>query len=96
MKFLVIGKPFSKNHGYSSSNEKVSTHVNSLKSVVGSSTVEKAYALISGGFALVINANDTEELAVIVRSNPFFKTSHVDIIPIADAVDFVEGHAKYV
>jgi len=94
MKFLVIGKPISPDHSVSSSSESANSHASTLRSMVDGPVLEKAYILISGGFALVVNANDTVELATIVRSNPFFKTCTVDIIPIADAHDYLEVAAQ--
>ncbi|MFN2268033.1 MAG: hypothetical protein ABR533_07130, partial [Desulfonatronovibrio sp.] len=53
-------------------------------------TLEVCYTLISGGHAFVINADSTEELATKVRYNPLFKSTETEIIPIANAVDFLE------
>ncbi len=102
MKFLVIGKPIVSDHAIETSSRSVSSQASAVASLVGGSRsgdggggLEKAYALISGGFVLIINANDTLELATTVRANPLFKTCHVEIIPIADAQDFLEAAASY-
>ncbi len=92
MKFLVISRPNGQPHGLKGGAESSAQ----VKSLVEDpkSPVEQAYAFIAGGSALVINAADTEELASIVRGNPLFKYSFTEIIPIADAHDFLAAFSK--
>ncbi|CAA9202065.1 hypothetical protein [Flavobacterium collinsii] len=91
MKFLVISRPNGQGHGLNATADtgaQVKALVEDPKS-----PIEKAYAVISGGSIIVINAKDTVELATIVRSNPLFKASFTEIIPIADAHDFLTAFA---
>jgi hypothetical protein len=94
MKFLVISKPNGTSHGLEAGT--ASALSKQIKGFVESPTngLEAAYAMISGGSAIVINAADTKELAKMVRSNPLFKSSSTEIIPIADAHDFIAAFAK--
>ncbi len=66
-----------------------------LKELLDNGTLEVCYMLISGGHMFVIDAKDTEELAVKVRYNPLFKKSHTEIIPIANAVEYLEGAMEH-
>lgn len=66
-----------------------------LKEFIKDGTLEVCYSLISGGHAYVINAATTEELATKVRYNPLFKKTETEIIPIADAVEFIEGAREH-
>jgi len=94
MKFLVISRPNGQDHGLASGYDRVdniSDHNKALKGLLKDNTVENAYAFISGGSAVVINADSTKELAIKVRHNPLFKSCNTEIIPIADAIDFLDG-----
>ncbi len=96
MKFLVISRPNGQDHGLAGTYDvvdNVNDHNKNLKRILRDKTVERADAFISGGSAVVMNADTTKELAVKVRSNPLFKSSSTEIIPIADAVDFLDGVA---
>jgi len=94
MKFLVISKPNGNSHGLAVS--EAGMYGQKVQALVDSeaNTIEKAYAIISGGSAVIINAVDTTELATIVRSSPLFKSSNTEIIPIADASDFLAAFSS--
>jgi len=57
--------------------------------------LEASFAFIGGGSAYVLNADTTKQLAVLIRSNPLFSSQHHEIIPVADAADFLEGLAEH-
>lgn len=94
MKFLVVARPNGQPHGLSTSPESVHAHANAVEAALAEGSVEAAYAIVAGGYVSVFTAKDTEQLARMVRYNPLFKSSSVDIIPIADAQDFLHGVAK--
>ena len=99
MKFLVISRPNGNDHGLSGGYdvaENINNHNDNLKALLADNTIEAAYAFISGGATIIMNANSTKELAIKVRNNPLFKSSHTEVIPVADAVDFLEGVAEYI
>jgi hypothetical protein len=96
MKFLVIATSNSRENDFDLAGNNLNSLIKQLQAMIGSRTLESAYALISGGFVLIINAEGTNELATIIRSNPLFKTTHTQIMPIADAVDFLEGYAEHI
>ena len=77
------------------SSDAVAGYGNAVAAAVENGKLEAAYVLIGGGSVYVVNADDTEELALKVRSDPLFKSSHTEIHPIADASDFLERAAHY-
>lgn len=95
MKFLVIARPTGHDHGLDSSARSARRFAGELKKLQKSGGIEACYAFIAGGYAYVVNAADTRELAVKVRHDPLFDTAHTEIIPVADAVDFLEGVAGF-
>lgn len=88
MKFLVIMRPNGSKHGIGKDGK---GHTEALKKAIKSGAVESAYAFIGGGAAYVVKAKDTYELAGKVRYNPLFDSCSVEVIPVADAVDFLEA-----
>lgn len=88
MKFLVIMRPNGSDH---SAGKDTKSHTAALKKAIKDGTVEAAYAFIGGGCAYVVKAKDTYELAGKVRFNPLFASCHVDVIPVADAVDSLDA-----
>ena len=92
MKFLVIMRPNGSDH---SAGKDTKSHTAALKKAIKEGVVEAAYAFIGGGCAYVVKAKDTYELAGKVRFNPIFEASHVDVIPVADAVDFLDSAARH-
>lgn len=99
MKFLVINKhtgqdvshPHLQHEDPKVVKQRKEKGIAHLKELLNNGTLEVCYSLISGGHAFVINAESSEELAVKVRYNPLFKSTETEIIPIANAVDFLEG-----
>lgn len=94
MKFLVVLRPNGQSHGLTPEDGR--TYASSIRSLMADGTLEVAYAFVAGGGAYVVNASDTRELLEKVRLNPLFRSSSVDVIPVADAVDLLEGIADYV
>lgn len=95
MKFLIINRPDG-GRKVRKNPEGTRKHANSLKELLKSKEIECAYALIGGGGAYVVEAKDTRELAIMVRENPLFEQCTTDVIPVANAVEFLEGHASYI
>lgn len=103
MKFLVINKhtgqdaahPHLQHDDPNVVKERKDKALDQLKELKSNGTLEACYSIISGGHAYVINAETTEELAVKVRYNPLFKMTETEIIPIADAVEFIEGAKEH-
>jgi hypothetical protein len=62
-----------------------------LKALLKDGTVEVAYSRVDGGHIYVVTADSMKELVYKVRGNPFFEDSDTEVIPIMDAVDFLEG-----
>jgi hypothetical protein len=58
--------------------------------------LESSFAFMGGGSAFVLNANSTEELSVLIRSNALFRYRSHEIIPIADAIDFLKRFAELI
>ena len=95
MKFLIINRPTGHDHGLDGSADSVHSYANAVEAGLKNGSIEAAYALIAGGSAYVINAKNTEELATKVRYNPLFASQTTEVIPVADAVDFLRGAAKH-
>ncbi|XZF15894.1 hypothetical protein ACTHGU_07135 [Chitinophagaceae bacterium MMS25-I14] len=95
MKFLVITRPNGANHGLNASSETARSMSEELRKLQDAKVIEVCYAFIGGGSAYVINADTAKQLAVLVRSNPLFHSQTHEIIPVADAYDFLEVHAQY-
>jgi hypothetical protein len=95
MKFLVIARPTGHDHGLDSSPKSARRFAAELKKLQKGGAVEACYAFIAGGYAYVVSASDTRDLAVKVRHDPLFDAAHTEIIPVADAVDFLEGVAGF-
>lgn len=95
MKFLIINRGTGgQDHGMNVTPASLGTHAENLRGLLGNGTLEGAWALLSGGHAYVTSADDAEDLAVKLRSNPLFKSSHTEVLPIADAVDFIDRYAE--
>lgn len=90
MKFLVIMRP--NGHPYGIEPDERQKYAGELRQALSSGDVEAAYAFVSGGGAFVVNANGSDELVAKVRMNPYFKASHVDVIPVVDADAFIGGN----
>lgn len=93
MKFLVISRSNGGSHGAGTHAATASSFAASLRKLIKSGEVEAAYAFIGGGSAYVISADSTKDLAYKVRSNPVFGAGTHEVIPIADAHDFLDGVA---
>jgi hypothetical protein len=91
MKFLVIMRPNGQPYGIAEGER--AKHAGELRQALTSGEVEAAYAFVAGGGAYVVNADDTGELLSKVRDNPYFRSSHVDVIPVLDADLLMEGVA---
>ena len=94
MKFLVIFRPNGQPHQFK--DEHARAHGSALNELLAKGELEIAYVFVAGGGAYVVNAADTKELFEKVRGNPLFKSSTVEVHPIADATDYLEGYADYV
>jgi hypothetical protein len=93
MKFLVIMRP--NGQPYQIESEQVRQYAGEVRAALSSGDVEAAYAFVAGGGAFVTNADNSRDLVLKVRMNPYFKASHVEVIPIVDADVFLEGIADY-
>jgi hypothetical protein len=91
MKFLVIMRP--NGQPYDLASDARQKYAGELRQALSSGDVEAAYAFVAGGGAFVVNANESDELIAKVRSNPYFKGSHVDVIPVVDADAFIGGES---
>lgn len=88
MKFLVINTPAARSvPAYDS----INTYSPLIKKTLESGLVEKAWVLPAGGHAFIITAESCEELNKKLCISPLHKVSHAQIIPIMDAVDFLNG-----
>src|SRR5882672_7556998 len=92
MKFVIINQPSGQDYAGVSDRTPIDTAP--LKKLLGDGTIEVCYSMVSGGHIYVVTASDAEELVRKVRGNPFFHDSQTEIIPVMDAVDFLEGYKK--
>jgi hypothetical protein len=95
MKFLVINRPSGADHGLSRDPANLRHHAAELKKLIASQEIQGAWVLQEGGHAYILNAYDSEELAIKLRWNPLYEASDTQVIPVMDAVDFLEGYATY-
>ncbi len=93
MKFLVVSRPNGAGHDVSASS--ASSNANALRKLQDDRVIEVAYAFIGGGSAYVVKADTAKQLAVLIRSNPLFQSQNHEVIPVADAHDFLDGVANY-
>jgi len=89
MKFMIINNP--NGHNYSKTDGSTSIDAKALADLMAEGVVENAYSTVAGGHIYVVKAKDTEQLVRLVRGNPFFHDSETEVIPLMDAVDFLEG-----
>jgi len=94
MQFLVINRPYDSHRTKGGSNE-LRAHAKNVKAFLKDGTLSAAYAFVGGGHAYVLNASDTKDLALKLRANPLFGTSHTEVIPVADAVEWLEHAADH-
>ncbi|MEW6278798.1 MAG: hypothetical protein AB1758_09265 [Candidatus Eremiobacterota bacterium] len=83
-------------HGLNTGKDSVKGYAAGLRKAIKDGHVENAYAFIGGGGAYVCSAKDTHELAAKVRYNPLFSSCSVEVVPIADAVDFLDHAPRHV
>jgi len=95
VKFLIINRDFGTNADPLATKSGVKDHVDQLKAHIKDGTIEVAYAFPQGGCAYVVNSIDTEDLTKKIRFYPGFQWNQTEVIPIADAVDFLERFANY-
>ncbi len=95
MKFLVINKPTGHGHGIDADPANIRKYAASVQEMLDNGTVEAAYVLLSGGHMYIVNADSSEELVLKVRYNPLFKASQTEIIPIEDAMGYLEAYAAH-
>lgn len=88
MKFLVIMRP--NGQPYQLDSEDTRKYAGEVREALSSGEVEAAYAFVAGGSAFVVSADNSRDLMHRVRMNPYFSGSHVDVIPIVDADEFLE------
>ena len=94
-KYLVINRPNGREpEGWTHAGAHKAADM--LAEALGNGSVEAAYVLISGGHAYIIEAGSTEELAAKVRYNPLFSQSNTEILPIADAMEYLKGYDQHV
>lgn len=97
MKFLIIMRrtPGAGNLADHSS-ESLTAKAAELKAGMEAGHVHFAAALLSGGAAYVVEAENAKELAWAIRDNPLFKSCTVEIEPIVDADVFLQHAATAV
>ncbi len=95
MKFLIINKPTGQGHGMEASPANIRKHAAGIKEMLDNGTIEAAYALLAGGHCYVVEADGPEDLSLKVRYNPLWQGSHTEILPIEDAVAYLEGYAAH-
>ncbi len=94
MKFLVLTRPNGTRTNTRTA-EEASKLAREVKRLHEKNIIEAAFAFIGGGSAFVLNADTTKQLAILIRSNPLFSTQHHEIIPVADATDFLQGLSEH-
>ncbi|NIR27871.1 MAG: hypothetical protein GWN84_00745 [Gammaproteobacteria bacterium] len=94
MRFLIINRPNSpgSDEWMEQRPDKIAAM---LREWLEGGVVEAPHVLIGGGHMYICEAKDEEELAVKVRYNPFFKNSDTEVIPIVDALAFLERYAEF-
>lgn len=97
MKFLIIMRrtPGAANFDNASS-EGLAKHAENIKAGLDKGHVQFAAALLSGGAAYVVEADNAKQLAWAIRDNPLFKSCTVEIEPIVDADVFLTHAAAAV
>ena len=90
MKFIILNRSSGQPSQVEASD--VARHTESLRQLLADGTLEAAWALLSGGHAYVTSADDAEDLAKKLRKNPLFDSSHTEVLPVADAVDFLDRY----
>lgn len=93
MKFLVINRHGTP--GATPSPQVLKDYAAKIREMKEKGILLAAYAFLSGGHAYVVEASDTADLARKVRLNPIFGLSETEIIPVAEAEDFLEGFAAH-
>lgn len=97
MKFLIINKPATNEHDYSTDRDpaKLRSYAAQVKDMIDQGHILGAWVLHHGGHAYVIEAENSEDLAIKIRYNPLFKHSHTRVVPFEDAVVYLESTAKH-
>lgn len=95
MKFLIINRPTGHGHGIDDSPATIRNYAGRIKELMDKGVIEDAYVLLSGGHMYIVDADSSDELVQKVRYNPLFQGSHTEIIPIEDALGYLEGYAAH-
>lgn len=95
MKFLVINRPTGVPSGVERHHESYEKMADSIEKAIKDGTIDAAWSFIGGGHAYIVTAKDTKELSLKVRYNKLFRSSDTEIIPVADAVDFLRSSATH-
>jgi hypothetical protein len=97
MKFLIIMRrtPGAANFD-NASPDSLEKHADNIRAGLDKGHVHFAAALLSGGGAYVVEADNAKQLAWAIRDNPLYKNCTVEIEPIVDADVFLKAAAKAV
>lgn len=95
MRFLVIARPSSGSYDLTRDPAQLRRYAAELQEALDQKLIEAAYALVSGGYAYVVNVRNTDELAIKMRRDPLFAYSQTEALPITLAVDYLEETANF-
>ncbi|HMQ60567.1 MAG TPA: hypothetical protein PKE06_07865 [Flavilitoribacter sp.] len=93
MKYLILSNGPALLNG---ADESLLKHTqDTLQKGLDSGKVEAAYALVSGGVCMVVNAPGNAELARALRTYHLGAKHDVQVIPLVDAIGTVKAHLEH-
>jgi len=97
MKFLVISKPIADKAEVASRHpETIRAIKEKLEKAKSTGKIEHSYSFIGGGHAMIVNADSAESLNKIVRYNPSFDLSSVEVTPVVESADWLDAFADHI
>jgi hypothetical protein len=94
MKFLIVSKP----RGsilQNASPEAIQQGKDMVQQGMDKGIIEAAYGLVSGGSVWVVNVDSNESLATWLRRYKFIYVHDVEVTPITDLHDLLDGYISH-
>lgn len=95
MKFLIVSKPRGNSILRKASAESIQQGKDMIQQGMDKGIVEAAYSLVSGGSVWIVNVDSNESLATWLRRFKFVYVHDVEVTPITDMHDMLDGYIAH-
>lgn len=96
MKYLVISRPVHHKTAVSRHPKNLKSLQAKLEKAKAKGVIEACYSLVGGGHVYVCEAKDTEALNKIVRYNPWYDSSTVEVHPVVESSSWLQSFADHI